>query len=86
MSKTLLTFPKGGVHPRESKELTEHLPIETLPVPEEVVRVPENQPVHPRSGGQEASTHHLLHHHCRIVAGELEEDGVVLHPRDSRHL
>jgi electron transport complex protein RnfC len=36
MSKTLLTFPRGGVHPRESKELTEHLPIETLPIPEEV--------------------------------------------------
>ncbi|MBC8461677.1 MAG: electron transport complex subunit RsxC [Deltaproteobacteria bacterium] len=36
MNNTLLTFPKGGVHPRESKELTEHLPIETLPVPGEV--------------------------------------------------
>jgi len=36
MSNTMLTFPKGGVHPRESKELTEHLPIETLPVPGEV--------------------------------------------------
>lgn len=32
----MLTFPKGGVHPRESKELTEHLPIEELPIPEEV--------------------------------------------------
>ncbi len=32
----MLTFPKGGVHPRESKELTEHLPIETLPIPQEV--------------------------------------------------
>ena len=32
----MLTFPKGGVHPRESKESTEHLPIETLPLPEEV--------------------------------------------------
>lgn len=36
MSERLLTFPKGGVHPRESKELTEHLPIEMLPIPEEV--------------------------------------------------
>jgi len=36
MNNTLLTFPKGGVHPSESKELTEHLPIETLPVPGEV--------------------------------------------------
>ena len=36
MNEPLLTFPKGGVHPRESKELTEHLPIETLPLPEEV--------------------------------------------------
>lgn len=36
MDKALLTFPKGGVHPPESKELTEHLPIETLPPPEEV--------------------------------------------------
>ncbi|MFH1243637.1 MAG: electron transport complex subunit RsxC [Pseudomonadota bacterium] len=32
----MLTFPKGGVHPPESKGLTEHLPIETLPIPEEV--------------------------------------------------
>jgi electron transport complex protein RnfC len=36
MNETLLTFPKGGVHPPESKELTEHLAIETLPLPEEV--------------------------------------------------
>jgi electron transport complex protein RnfC len=36
MKDTLLTFPKGGVHPSESKELSEHLAIETLPVPEEV--------------------------------------------------
>jgi electron transport complex protein RnfC len=32
----LLTFPKGGVHPPESKRLSEHLAIETLPLPEEV--------------------------------------------------
>jgi electron transport complex protein RnfC len=36
MSKALLTFRKGGVHPRDSKELTQNLPIETMPVPEEV--------------------------------------------------
>jgi len=36
MSETLLTFPKGGVHPHESKALTQHLPIETLPIPEGV--------------------------------------------------
>ncbi|MGD2127291.1 MAG: electron transport complex subunit RsxC, partial [Desulfobacteraceae bacterium] len=36
MNETLLTFPKGGVHPHESKELTEHLAIEALPIPEEV--------------------------------------------------
>lgn len=36
MSTYLLTFPKGGVHPPESKALTEHLPIETMPVPQEV--------------------------------------------------
>jgi electron transport complex protein RnfC len=36
MQATLLTFPKGGVHPPESKKLSEHLPIETLPLPEEV--------------------------------------------------
>ena len=32
-----LTFRKGGVHPRESKELTEHLAIEEMPLPEQVV-------------------------------------------------
>jgi electron transport complex protein RnfC len=36
MQETLLTFPKGGVHPPESKRLSEHLAIETLPLPEEV--------------------------------------------------
>jgi len=36
MQDTLLTFPKGGVHPPESKMLSEHLAIETLPLPEEV--------------------------------------------------
>jgi electron transport complex protein RnfC len=36
MQDSLLTFPKGGVHPPESKKLSEHLPIETLPLPEEV--------------------------------------------------
>ena len=32
----LLTFPKGGVHPPEFKELTERQAIETFPTPEEV--------------------------------------------------
>jgi electron transport complex protein RnfC len=36
MEETLLTFPKGGVHPGESKELSRHLAIEVLPLPEEV--------------------------------------------------
>jgi electron transport complex protein RnfC len=36
MVESFLTFPKGGVHPPESKELTGHLPIETLPLPGEV--------------------------------------------------
>ncbi len=36
MQEILLTFPKGGVHPSESKSLSEHLAIETLPIPEEV--------------------------------------------------
>jgi electron transport complex protein RnfC len=36
MQESLLTFPKGGVHPAESKTLSEHLAIETLPLPEEV--------------------------------------------------
>jgi electron transport complex protein RnfC len=36
MRESLLTFPKGGVHPPESKALSEHLAIETLPLPEEV--------------------------------------------------
>jgi len=36
MSETLLTFPKGGIHPPEYKDLTDHLPIEDMPLPEEV--------------------------------------------------
>jgi electron transport complex protein RnfC len=36
MQETSLTFPKGGVHPPESKKLSEHLAIEVLPLPEEV--------------------------------------------------
>ena len=36
MQEMLLTFPKGGVHPSESKSLSEHLAVETLPIPEEV--------------------------------------------------
>ena len=36
MGDNSFTFAKGGVHPPESKKLTEHLPIETLPLPEEV--------------------------------------------------
>ena len=36
MQESLLTFPKGGVHPPESKTLSEHLAIEALPLPEEV--------------------------------------------------
>jgi Na+-translocating ferredoxin:NAD+ oxidoreductase subunit C len=30
------TFPKGGVHPRENKDLTRSLPIETMPDPSKV--------------------------------------------------
>ncbi len=33
---SLLTFPKGGVHPPESKDLTANLSIETMPVPDEL--------------------------------------------------
>jgi electron transport complex protein RnfC len=32
-----LTFPKGGIHPAEHKELTEHLAIEEMPPPSQVV-------------------------------------------------
>lgn len=31
-----LTFPKGGVHPPEFKELTEQLPIQVMPLPAEL--------------------------------------------------
>ena len=31
-----LTFPKGGVHPPESKALTEKLPVEVMPLPAEL--------------------------------------------------
>lgn len=33
---TTLTFPKGGVHPPESKALTENLAVEVMPLPEEL--------------------------------------------------
>lgn len=33
---TLLTFPKGGVHPPAAKEYTAHLATETMPVPDEL--------------------------------------------------
>ncbi|OGQ96580.1 MAG: electron transporter [Deltaproteobacteria bacterium RIFOXYD12_FULL_57_12] len=33
---SLLTFPKGGVHPPEAKERTASLAIETMPVPDEL--------------------------------------------------
>lgn len=36
MNTSLLTFAKGGVHPNESKTLTEHLAIENMPLPEQV--------------------------------------------------
>jgi electron transport complex protein RnfC len=36
MTELLLTFPKGGVHPPEYKELTEHLAIENFPTPDEL--------------------------------------------------
>lgn len=32
----LLTFPKGGVHPPEAKEMTAGLAIETMPVPDQL--------------------------------------------------
>jgi len=36
MTASLLTFAKGGVHPPESKEITEHLAIEKMPLPVQV--------------------------------------------------
>jgi electron transport complex protein RnfC len=36
MQEALLTFPKGGVHPEESKEPSRHLAIEPFPLPDEV--------------------------------------------------
>jgi electron transport complex protein RnfC len=33
MMISLATFPKGGVHPKENKDLTNALPIETMPDP-----------------------------------------------------
>ena len=36
MNEGLFTFPKGGIHPPENKELTESLPIEEMPLSEEV--------------------------------------------------
>jgi len=34
--ETLATFPMGGIHPRESKELTEKLAVEVMPPPSQV--------------------------------------------------
>ncbi|RJR20555.1 MAG: electron transport complex subunit RsxC [Desulfobacteraceae bacterium] len=34
--RDFLTFPKGGIHPPEHKEISERLPIEGMPVPDEV--------------------------------------------------
>ncbi len=36
MNDSLLTFLKGGIHPPESKSLTENLPVEEMPLPDEV--------------------------------------------------
>jgi electron transport complex protein RnfC len=36
MSTQLATFPKGGVHPPENKDLTNRLPIEAMPDPHKV--------------------------------------------------
>ncbi len=36
MTSSLFTFAKGGVHPQESKEITEHLAIEIMPLPDQV--------------------------------------------------
>ncbi len=36
MEKELRTFKKGGIHPPERKEYTEHLAIEDMPLPKEV--------------------------------------------------
>lgn len=36
MNPQILTFPKGGVHPREFKSLTANLGTEVMPVPDEV--------------------------------------------------
>ena len=35
-AETLATFPMGGIHPREGKELTERLPVEVMPAPSQV--------------------------------------------------
>lgn len=35
-AETLSTFPMGGIHPRESKELTENLAAEVMPTPSRV--------------------------------------------------
>ena len=34
MTTDILTFPKGGAHPAESKELAQHQAIETMPTPD----------------------------------------------------
>jgi len=36
MERVFKTFKKGGIHPPERKEFTDHLPIEQMPIPSEV--------------------------------------------------
>ena len=36
MNESLLTFPKGGVHPPDEKELSQNCEVEVMPAPEEV--------------------------------------------------
>ena len=35
-AETLATFPMGGIHPREGKELTDKLEVEVMPAPAQV--------------------------------------------------
>ncbi len=36
MNESLLTFPKGGIHPPDEKALSQDCALETMPTPEEV--------------------------------------------------
>jgi len=66
MMTPLATFPKGGVHPRENKDRTNALPIETMPDPSTVSLFPKQHVGAPC----EMAVPHQLDHRCEQSVSE----------------